>query len=153
MLEISDHIKKLRNELDNKDFDIQKFDNDLNLLFKMESPNIIIPLLSLFRDGFEYSEALFSVVHLIESYDNETYVRELISGLPELEGASKRWLGIVVHRLVNNEACYLCFLKLAQTTSDTKILSALHAAVDQLKLDFKTNNGDRLANDLRYVTN
>jgi hypothetical protein len=148
MTKIVEIVDALRVELDQEDFELQKFERYLIQLHKLEDAAIIRPLLSIFRDDFHMNEVLFSVVHLIEGFDNETYIREVLAGLSELQIASIEWLGILVHRIANDEVCYKVLLRQAQSVSDQRTITALRTAVRELKGNFKTLNGDRLENDL-----
>lgn len=148
MPNIDELICLLQLEIDQSEFEIRKFECYLNQLYEMNSAEIIVPLLSVFRDDFEYSEALFSVVHLIEAFDNETYIRELVIGLHLLERASPEWLGLLIHRIGNDEESYKVFVRHALSASDPETIRALNSTVRELRSNFSTRNGDRLARAL-----
>ncbi|MEP2715541.1 Imm30 family immunity protein [Pseudophaeobacter sp.] len=149
-MDVTKSIELLRLELDREDFCIKAFEDILADLAEPNSPRIIQPLLSLFRDDFLFDEAFFSVMHTIENFDHGTYSRELLSGLGALQRASKEWLGILVHRVVNKSECYEFFLVEAKSLGDDESLTALKQAAQEMERSFDTGHGLKLARDLGF---
>jgi hypothetical protein len=61
-------------------------------------------LLSLLSDNAEYDEGMFSLIHAAESYDDNAYVRALLSVFPHLVSSAPRWASIVLMRVLNASA-------------------------------------------------
>lgn len=78
----------------------------------------IVPLLSCFEDRPPYDEAMFSIVHTIEDFDDATYVRELLIGTAELHRASPRWERILYVRVLNSKPARAELARQLGATSD-----------------------------------
>lgn len=63
----------------------------------------ILPLLYLLDDSTQQDEGMFSIIHAVESFDDKTYVKELLVALPKLRLSSPKWASILLMRGLNNE--------------------------------------------------
>jgi hypothetical protein len=59
-------------------------------------------LLSL-DDAAQDDAGMFSLIHAAESFDDDTYVNEFLSVLPQLLTKSPKWTSIVLMRCLNSE--------------------------------------------------
>jgi len=83
---------------------VTEFENYLAIINKENTPQSIPLLVELFEDNSKYDELMFSIIHSIERFDDETYLKYL---LPELEPIFKnlqRFATILVMRILNNSS-------------------------------------------------
>jgi predicted transcriptional regulator len=59
--------------------------------------------IALFRDNAQYDELMFSIIHGLEVFDDQTYVREILRGAASLCSKSPRWASILFMRMLNSE--------------------------------------------------
>jgi hypothetical protein len=59
-------------------------------------------LLSLLSDTAEHDEGMFSLIHAAESFDDNSYVRALLSVFPHLMSSAPRWASIILMRVLNS---------------------------------------------------
>lgn len=83
--------------------DFEKFESLLFDVVKKNDSNCISELISLFDDEFEYDEIMFSIIHAIESFDDETYTQQIIKSTPNLSTNSPRWYKMIISRINKNE--------------------------------------------------
>jgi hypothetical protein len=69
----------------------------------LRTPESIGPQLGLFRDNAQHDELMFSIIHGLEIFDDETYVREVLRGAASLCHKSPRWASIIFMRMLNSE--------------------------------------------------
>jgi hypothetical protein len=79
----------------------REFETTLAAISEMNDAASIVPLLALLEDEHPFEELLFSIVHEIERHPDGTYVRELLTGTPELVRESPRWSRILYMRVLN----------------------------------------------------
>ena len=83
---------------------VEEIDDALAEVTAHRSPTYIGALLLLLDDDAEYDEGMFSLIHAAEAFDDDVYVTELLSVLPEMRTSAPRWASIVLMRALNNEA-------------------------------------------------
>ncbi len=140
MTSIIDYIAQMNAELDRKEFDIRRFDELLEDLYALKDPDIIQPLLGIFRDGFAYEEAFWSVLHAIESFDTKVYFKELLSGIYSQKIGSKDWLGILLSRIANSPQHRGTFLRMLDEFTGVGVRSELYEAMLAATEDIATEN-------------
>lgn len=73
----------------------------------LRNSDTIVPLLGLLRDNAESDELMFSIIHGLEVFDDQTYVSQIIRGAPALCAESPRWASILFMRVLNSETTRL----------------------------------------------
>jgi hypothetical protein len=77
----------------------------------LRMPEAIGPLLGLFRDNSQYDELMFSIIHGVEVFDDQTYVTEILRGASLLCSKSPRWASIIFMRMLNSEPTRLALVR------------------------------------------
>jgi hypothetical protein len=83
---------------------VAKFEAVLSEIGSHKDVGSILELTRFFDDDSEYDEAMFSIVHLVESFDDERYVSKLLEASPEFCETKPRWASIVFMRVLNSES-------------------------------------------------
>lgn len=65
--------------------------------------SVIRPLIRLIDDSAQFEEAIFSIIHSIESFDDDVYISEVLKELPYLVHKSPKWAGILFMRILNSD--------------------------------------------------
>jgi hypothetical protein len=101
--------------------EVERFDATLSQIASVNDPKAIGLLLPFFHDECLFQEAMFSIIHTIEQFDNDIYVSEILKGLPELWKKSPYWANVIHFRIFNHEATRLIYQKqLLQANPFTK---------------------------------
>lgn len=146
-------LNALSRQLNDIEFDIFEFETSLVKFVARHSARSIRPLLTLFRDNYQNDEALFSIVHSIESFENSVYCREIVLGLKDLQKASEQWLLIIVQRISNDSDCYNSFCDYASAATDPETNSALKNAILSMRKNSPDSNWQRISSDLKLNLN
>ena len=67
------------------------------------APVCIPVLLSFLRDDAEYHELMFSIIHAVEAFGNEAYIRELLAATEMLWAQAPEWTSTLYLRLLNSK--------------------------------------------------
>lgn len=105
---------KLENSID-----VERFDATLSQVAGLNDPRAIGLLLPFFNDKCKFPEPMFSIIHTIERFDEETYIREILKALPGLWCRSPYWAKVLHFRIFNHPAscqAYQSLLALADPT-------------------------------------
>ncbi|HEV8239890.1 MAG TPA: Imm30 family immunity protein [Thermoanaerobaculia bacterium] len=98
---------------------VQKFEDVLARIAAEADPDSIESLLAFFEEKPLYDEPMFSIVHTIEAFDDNTYVDRMVVGMPSLSARSPRWASILQMRIMNSEPTYAAYLgRLANATPE-----------------------------------
>lgn len=81
--------------------DVKAIDNRLAEVMSFNNPLVIRPLIRLFNDNPHYDEAIFSIIHGIESFEEDVYISEFLKELPYFIHKSPRWASILLIRILN----------------------------------------------------
>jgi len=73
-------------------------------LMEHEDPRSIGILISSLDDAAIDDAGMFSIIHAAESFDDETYIDELIAALPQITVKSPKWTSIALMRILNSES-------------------------------------------------
>lgn len=65
----------------------------------------LLDLVSLFEDDDDLHEAMWSLLHTVESVREEVYVRGVLSRLPRLAENAPGWAELIVLRMLNSDTC------------------------------------------------
>lgn len=91
--------------------DVQAIDISLAKVMAFNDPSVIRPLMHLLEDSAQYDEAIFSIIHCIESFDDNVYITEFLKELPYLVTKSPRWASILLIRILNSVSARECITK------------------------------------------
>lgn len=98
------HLADLRREIEAGGARPKVIDGAVTALVADANKQLPADLLSLLSDKAEYDEGMFSLIHAAESYDDDIYVRALLSVFPHLAASAPRWASIVLMRVLNGSA-------------------------------------------------
>ena len=153
MTEISKLTKDLidiSNTPDADDF-VDNFEDKLSEFLELNTPNIIGSLLPFFDDNSEYDELMFSIIHTIEVFEDEIYVKQIINNLRDFCLESPKWASIVHMRILNSDSTlnsYIANLKIA-TQDNLDVLELLLKSMAKQGEDIK----EKVAPLLKEVRN
>ncbi|MDV2441339.1 Imm30 family immunity protein [Acinetobacter gerneri] len=83
--------------------------------------SVIRPLVRLIEDNAQYDEAVFLIIHSIESFENDVYINEIINEFPYLVKKAPNWATILLIRILNSNTARECMIdKVSLTTSAIK---------------------------------
>lgn len=97
---------------------VQRFEQTLGQVAALKDPKSIAALLPFFDDNAEYDEMMFSIIHTIEGFDDETYVREILENLASFYAKSPRWALIVHMRIFNSPPTLAAYEQRIKTLTD-----------------------------------
>lgn len=63
------------------------------------------------NDNCEYEKLMFSIIHAIETFDDDEYVEEIMEGLPVIWANSKRWTIVIHMRMINSPSTFASYKK------------------------------------------
>ena len=108
------HLRQYE-KLDNST-DVERFDATLSQIASANEPRVIGLLIPFFNDRCKFPEAMYSIIHTIERFDAQTYVRELLDALPAFLEKAPYWAKVLHFRVFNDpasRAAYRNYLKCA----------------------------------------
>ena len=83
---------------------VKDFEDVLASIANMNNPDCIPELTKFFDDDLEfYVELTFSIMHLIEKFEDEIYINGLIKSLPDFWYQSPKTAAMVHYRILNSE--------------------------------------------------
>ncbi len=95
-----------------------KFENKLEEIYLTNDSAIISELVKVMDDTFEFDELMFSIIHTIESFEDNVYVKEIISSTPYFILKSPRWASIVYMRIINSPETLKSYINEVKKTSN-----------------------------------
>lgn len=102
---LNEYIKDLEKYRDlNQDNNAEKFESVLGDIARLKDPKCIKKLVDFFDDDSDFHEVLFGIVHLIEEFDDHTYLQELAPSMPKLINESPYWAKVLHYRILNSPA-------------------------------------------------
>ncbi len=102
---LANEIERLRQiEANRNDKFVEQFEGVLANIAGLNDPASVVALAEFFDDDCEFDELMFSIIHTIEMYDDETYCQELLKAAPDLCSRSPRWASIVFMRVLNSDS-------------------------------------------------
>jgi hypothetical protein len=84
---------------------VREFEAVLADVAELHDPACIRALVRFFDDDAPYLELMWSIIHLIEMFDDPTYVRELLPALSELHSGAPGYARRVLARLLKSDSC------------------------------------------------
>ena len=100
---MNEFIARLASEMrGGTDAYVRRSEDLVGQIASVHGPKSIGMLLPLLDDRAAHDELMFSIIHTIESFDDHTYVRQILHHLPRLWGNSPRWATIIHMRILNS---------------------------------------------------
>ncbi|WP_277561175.1 Imm30 family immunity protein [Acinetobacter beijerinckii] len=122
-------INHLTKEIQMNHFsNVKDIDNKLAEIMAFNDYLVIRPLARLLEDNAQYDEAIFSIIHSIESFNDDIYISEIINEFPYLVSKSPYWATILLTRILNSNTARECMIEkvsLATPTIKSSILFLL----------------------------
>jgi hypothetical protein len=116
---MNDLIAQLGDEIrDRRDNYVQRSEEVLGQIAGFHDPSSIGLLMPLLDDHAEYDELMFSIIHAIESFDDDIYVREILRHLPGFLAQSPRWTTIIHMRILNSPQTLAAYGSAIKTLSN-----------------------------------
>jgi len=88
-----------------------RFEKILAEISKKKNTESIGLLLPFLNDDAEVDELMFSIIHLIEMFEDRIYVKEIIKGIVKLWKKSPRWATIIHMRILNSQSTLDLYIK------------------------------------------
>ena len=96
---------------------IEEYEILLSRIADINIPVVIEHLIPLFDDEFEYDEIMYSIIHIIEGYNDIEYCSHLLKTLPSFIYKSPRWASVVHMRIMNSKETLEEYIKVCQKAS------------------------------------
>jgi hypothetical protein len=106
-----------------------------------EDPYSIELLVPLFDDEYPYDEAMYSIIHSIETFDDNTYVKHILRTIPNFIYNAPRWASIVHMRILNSDETRLAYIKecAKNATLEQRVaLKKLLTSINEVDTEFLT---------------
>ena len=100
-LELRILIGKVEECIEIKDF--EKLNDVLIKIWELNDSSCIPAIALLIEDDYEFDEVMYSLVHFIEEFDLETYIKHILSITPKLFEKSPDWSRTLIVRIRNNQ--------------------------------------------------
>jgi hypothetical protein len=98
------------------------------------SESLLHDLLLSLTDGVDSDDAMFSLVHAAEAFDDRAYISAILALLSQLSSVAPRWTSILLSRILNNPS------------SKAELVAQLSALSEKARGDFIAST-ERLAAD------
>lgn len=109
MLENWQHLKKLSKMQTPED--IKEFESTIGQLVAKKNPQILDDLLDLFDDDCQYPEVMYGLVHAVEYYPDEIYVKTLLCKMEKGIKQFPFWYTGLISAVFNSKNCLQIFLQ------------------------------------------
>ena len=114
-------INNLTKEIQMNHFsNVKDIDNKLAEIMAFNNYLVIRPLARLLEDNAQNDEAIFSIIHSIESFDDDVYIHEIINEFPYLVSKSPYWTTILLIRILNSDIARKCIIEKVEFDSIQK---------------------------------
>ena len=111
-------INSLSKEIQINHFNnVKNIDAKLAKIMAFKDCSVIRPLVRLIEDNAQYDEAVFSIVHSIESFENYVYINEIINEFPYLVKKAPNLATILLIRRLNNNTARECMIDQVSLTT------------------------------------
>jgi hypothetical protein len=80
---------------------VEHFEETVEQIAHIDDPSSIEALLGFVDDGLD-DDLVFSIVHTVERFDDDTYLTHLVAALPGLAARSPEWARTLVLRVLNS---------------------------------------------------
>ncbi len=103
--------------------DIREFEEQVWGLAQSKDPEVLGKLIDLFDDNCPYEEVMFSLVHAIETYPDEEYVKGVLKKISIGLSHYPDWLQILIFRILNNAKTLMVFRQNLHLASKQDLLN------------------------------
>ncbi len=141
-------MRKLRSTMDfTNEKNVELFEGYLAEIRNLDEPSCISKLINCLDDNAEYQELMYSVIHTIESFDDETYVQELFKTLPNSWEQSPEWIQVLHWRIFNSENTFEEYLKYLNslTFSQTETVKKISEFIAKSDAEFSQHTSTILS--------
>jgi hypothetical protein len=104
-----EHLKKLLKM--NDPGSVLIFKSKVDHLVVRNDPAILLQLIELFDDKCKSNTAMYSLLHAIETYPDEMYVKAIMIKIPKGLSDFPEWATRLSNRILNDDKCRLIFLE------------------------------------------
>lgn len=129
--------------------DVERFEATLNQIAELNDPQCIGFLIPFFNDDCDFDEVMFSIIHVIESFTHETFVREILKALPVFWKHSPFWATIIHLRILNTPSA-LAIYRDQLKKADASVQQASRKLLTEIR-DTKTDFAERCDNLLSAI--
>lgn len=105
--------------------DIRLFDLTVGELASTQDAKILKELIDVFDDDCEFPEVMYSMVHAIESYPDDIYVKTIASKVVDFLNYQE-WFLDLIYPILNNRKCRQIFKENLHLAYKTKLLELLN---------------------------
>jgi hypothetical protein len=111
-------------------------------------PEIISLLLSYLPEGDDNDDVLFSILHVIESFDDTIYIYKILENIHFLAN-NRLYSAVVIHvRIVNSEQTFAVYRKAAANISESQKKSVRVVLKELLKRSTRFSDKVKLVEDI-----
>lgn len=82
--------------------DVERFEATLGQIASLNDPAAIGLLVAFFRDDSKFPDTMFSIIHVIERFDDSVYVTQILKALPSFWNAAPYWASVLHFRIFNH---------------------------------------------------
>lgn len=102
---LSDLISSLRQIEENPENSnyFKDFENTVCLIGDLKDPNSIPLLIQFLKDDSEELNLMWAIIHTIEIFDTDIYIKEILKTSPYLNKHSPEWSTLIFTRILNSE--------------------------------------------------
>jgi hypothetical protein len=112
--------------------EVKSFEEAQRALHAMGDPAVLSDLFNGFDDSTEHLEVMWGLVHTVEAFDLETYIRELAMATPKMFPQAKDWALLLHQRLLKTEADLAIYRKILPAVP-AKPRKAIKAILEEIK--------------------
>lgn len=102
--------------------DIYNFEASVWELAEQKDPEVLDFLMDLFYDDCEFPEVMYNLVHAVESYPDEMYIKKLIIRMSKDLDRIPFWYYGLVSAVLNEPNCYKIFKRNIHLASKDSLL-------------------------------
>ncbi len=138
-------LQKLIEDSTVEDSKVLEIEALLNEIADLEDEECIQLLIQLFNDDYPFDDIMFSIIHVVEKFEDNVYVEKVLSTLPTFAFKSPRWCAIIHMRILNSPSTKVHYRRVLGKASDNQKLSV------QKLMQAIANRNEKLARKTRYV--
>lgn len=111
----NDIINLRKSNLLSTNDEYDKFEEALINLSSCNDFHIIKDLCIAFNDKTCDEEVMFGLIHLIEKFEGEDALLEVINSIPNMELTAKKWSKILIYRILNDDVSRFTLRKILKS--------------------------------------
>ncbi len=128
------HIEKLReiSQGQSNDSYVADFEDVLAEIHELHDADSIPLLIDFFDDDCEYDELMFSIIHTIEDFNDEVYVKKVFKKLEDFYRDAPRWASIVHMRILNSSPTLAAYINELKVSANKKQVEVLRTMLEEI---------------------